>query len=187
MRLLQLLRVRPELDPWRRTVGLGLRETRDLPEIIRPQKLWNSIFVSLKTINKNRRDRSLARAYASGVNAGLGLQRNSNLLAAPLRSHSCLTASRGSIAIPCTGAADFASFGGVDPTLHLGIEGAFETVDEALSDLAPPASCTANIRPAVLPDVNDTFFENSLSRYLIPELRIYKDLYIGQYVALSLD
>jgi hypothetical protein len=26
MRLLQLLRVRPELDPWRRTVGLGLRE-----------------------------------------------------------------------------------------------------------------------------------------------------------------
>src|SRR6266852_4463875 len=110
---------------------------------------------------------------SSAVNAGLVFQRNFDLLAAPLRSHTCLTTSRAGIAIPGGRSADFVSFGGVDPTLHLGVVRASEPLDEPWGNLAPPTSCTANVRAAVLADVSDTLFENSLSRYLVPELRIY--------------
>ena len=63
------------------------------------------------------------------VNAGLGLQRNVDLLTALLRSHAGLTTSRSGIAIPSGGSANFAYLGGIDPTLHLGIESAAEALD----------------------------------------------------------
>jgi hypothetical protein len=134
-----------------------------------------------------RDERSLFNLNSLAVNAGLVLQRNLDLLAAPLRSHTCLTTSRSGIAIPNGRSTDFASFGGVDPTLHLGVVCASEPLDKTWANLTPPTSCIANVRAAVLADVNDTFFENSLSRYLVPELRIYEDLDIGQDTSLCLD
>jgi hypothetical protein len=91
------------------------------------------------------------------------------------------------IAVPSGGSANFASSGGVDPMLHLGIESASEPLDETRGNLASPTSCAANVRPAVFADVNDAFFENSLSRNLVPKFRIYEDLNIGQHTVLDLE
>src|ERR1700738_3487829 len=104
-----------------------------------------------------RDERSLFNLNSLAVNAGLVLQRNFDLLAAPLRSHTCLTTSRSGIAIPNGGSADVASYGGIDPTLHLAVESASEPLDETRGNLAPPTSCTANVKPAVLADVGDPF------------------------------
>src|SRR6202030_1532292 len=95
--------------------------------------------------------------------------------------------SRSGIAIPSGGSANFAMSGGVDPTLHLSIESASESLDKTRGNLASPTSCSANVRAAVFADVNDTFFEDSLSRNLVPKFRIYEDLNIGQHTVLDLE
>ena len=64
---------------------------------------------------------------------------------------------------------------------------AFETVNKTGGNFATPTSRTAHVRSAVLADINDAFFENGLSCYLVPELRVGENLYIGQYTALGLD
>jgi hypothetical protein len=71
---------------------------------------------------------------------GLVFKETSNLVAALLGSHTCLTTSRDGIAIPSGGSVDFASFGSVDPTLHLGIESASEPLDETRGNLVPQRS-----------------------------------------------
>jgi hypothetical protein len=138
-----------------------------------------------KSSEKRTNQRNPAATLA--VKAWLVLQRNVNLFAALLRSHTRLTTSRGGITIPSGGPVEFASSGGLDPTLHFGIEGAAKSLDETRGNLSPPTSCAPNVRPGVLADVDDTFFENNLSRYLVPELRIYEDLDICQHIVLNLD
>src|ERR1700722_13225528 len=132
-------------------------------------------------------ERSKTTSERLAVNAGLGLQRHFHLFPAALRSDPCVTTSGRDIAIPGGGPADFIPPGGVDPTLHFGVVGASESLDKTWSDLPSPMACFANVRPAIPADVNDPFLENSLSRYLVPELCIDEDFDIGQHTALRLD
>ena len=104
-----------------------------------------------------------------------------------MRGHACLTTGRGGIAIPGGGTVDLAPFRRRDPTLYLGVVGFSEPLDETRGNLPSPASCAANVRPAVLTNVHDTFFEDSLSRDLVAELGIHEDFHIGQHTVDGLD